>query len=62
MQTSFEMKPVHTPTRNRFTALRPTFAAPKLTTPKQDIDPTWRPEPCPLSRRELRQLVLEQMG
>jgi hypothetical protein len=25
-------------------------------------DPNWRPEPCPLTRDELRQIVAEQLG
>jgi hypothetical protein len=60
--TTVQTTPAKAPARYPFTAVTPKFTAPKLTTPKRDLDPTWRPEPCPLSRQELRAIVLEQIG
>jgi hypothetical protein len=60
MQTTIQ--PARAPARHPFGAVEPKFTAPKPTTPKRDLDPAWRPEPCPLSRQELRAIVLEQLG
>jgi hypothetical protein len=60
--TTLHTIPANAPARYPFNSVKPKFTAPKLTTPKRDLDPTWRPEPCPLSREELRALVLEQLG
>lgn len=54
MQTTM-MKSATTPTR-------PTYTDRKPKTPKRDFDLKWRPEPCPLTREELRRIVAEQLG
>jgi hypothetical protein len=60
--TTLQTIPAKPPARHPFTAVRPKFTAQRPTTPKRDVDPTWQPEPCPLSRQELRAIVLEQLG
>ena len=55
MQTTYDMKPAMTP-------VRPLFKTPKPKTPKRNTDPSWHPEPCPLTREELRRIVMEQIG
>ena len=56
------VQPAKAPPRYHLAAVKPKFTAQKPTTPKRDLDPAWRPEPCPLSRQELRAIVLEQLG
>ncbi|MDQ0468293.1 hypothetical protein [Labrys wisconsinensis] len=55
MQTTHETKPATRPAR-------PLFRSPEPKIPRRDSDPRWRPEPCPLSREELRRIVIEQLG
>lgn len=42
--------------------IRPLYAPKTPKTPKRDIASDWRPEPCPLTREELRAIVAEQLG
>jgi hypothetical protein len=60
--TTVQTIPAKAPARHPFIAVKPKFMASKLTTPKRDLDPTWRPEPCPLSRQELQAIILDQIG
>ena len=41
---------------------RPLYPHNSPKTPKRDVNPKWRPEPCPLTREELRRIVAEQLG
>jgi hypothetical protein len=53
MQTNTDLKPSGT-------QLRPDTT--NNTTPTQKSDPNWKPQPCGLSREELRKIVAEILG
>jgi hypothetical protein len=41
---------------------RPLYADKTPKIPATDRNPAWRPQPCPLSREELRRIIAEQLG
>ncbi|GLS21038.1 hypothetical protein GCM10007874_40550 [Labrys miyagiensis] len=54
MQTQLELKPLRAPA--------PLDLEAATVTVQRQSDPNWKPEPCGLSREELRKIVAEILG